>query len=75
MRAEKAWQLRAMPRPRISATSSSALRSCWWLPHWLTTVVYLPGACTVSVEGLPWTGSRSTCGWVSGSQREVAIVR
>ena len=41
MRAEKAWQLRAMPRPRISATSSSALRSCWWLPHWLTTVVYL----------------------------------
>ena len=41
MRAEKAWQLSAMPRPRISATSSSALRSCWWLPHWLTTVVYL----------------------------------
>ena len=39
MSAEKVCTLQATPRPRISAISSRALRSCWWLPHWLITVV------------------------------------
>ena len=41
MRAEKVCTLQAIPLPRISAMSSRALRSCWWLPHWLITVVYV----------------------------------
>ena len=33
----KVCTLQGMPRVRISATSSSAFRSCWWDPHWLIT--------------------------------------